>query len=577
MALTELEAIEIIKAPLNSKLINSVKMQESQLRVFTEELDEFEIKQEPYYLKLMGVMESRSRDKYQRICDFMRFPLPIVEDSDSILNDFYKVFDGKNRYFNVSADRDISKLNLWVDEYKLEHWIEKEIKDVWKKKPNSFVVIDYDNNSPYLISIDSSRLHDAKFKDKSGQLSYIVFVHSIEQDEINNNVTITKYAVYDEETYFVFQKRSDSDEIINISQVSHNIGYCPAHSFINDCSTESNKFKRRVAFSKSLSRLEDYTIYDVWGNYLDSYAPFPVTEAPKSKCSDSQCEGGKVPEQVVTNVATGDMKTIWNDCKTCDGGKNDGKLIGPGTHIGIDVIDQGNDGSGVFKMHFPEAENLKLIPEKLDNLLIHVKNSVVGVNGMVSKEAINELQAKGGFESMESVIHRNKEVLEHIYKWIVSTVGKVLYKDLSLEVDANFGTEWYLSTEEDLQKKFEQAKNIGLPHEELMMIYVQLIETKYKGNNDKILRQKMLIKLDPLPLISIPEALELNSKGFLSDDVLLFKINFLNFINRFESENAPITQFGSALEMPKRIQTISKTLNLYINEVKTKTNDSQQP
>jgi hypothetical protein len=143
-----------------------------------------------------------------------------------------------------------------------------------------------------------------------------------------------------------------------------------------------------------------------------------------------------------------------------------------------------------------------------------------------------------------------------------------------VKVDANFGTEWYLSSEEDIQRRFDEAKKIGLPNEELVMIYIQLIETKYKGNTDKIDRQKMLLKLDPLPLISVPEALELNEKGFVSDDLLIFKINFLNFISKFESENAPITQFGIALEMPKRIEIISKTLKIYTDEFK-KANQSE--
>lgn len=575
MALDEAQAIEIIESPKNTALIQSVKMQESQLRVFTEDLDESEIKQEPYYTELMKTMKARSQKKYERVCDFMRFPLPVVEDSDAILNDFFKVFDGKNRYFNITGDRDISRVEEWISENKLEEWIEENIRDVWKKKPNSFVVVDSNEKGPYLINVDSSRLHDAEFKNKNGQLSYICFIHSQEKDELNDAI-ITRYAVYDDENYYVFQRRSDSSTVSKVSSVKHNIGYCPAHSFITDCSTDKNKFKRRVAFSKSLSRLEDFTIYDVWGNYLDSYAPFPVTEAPKSKCSNNQCEQGKVPEQIVTDPQKGTTKTVYNDCEVCDGGKNDGTFIGPGTHIGITVREQGNDGSGVFKMHFPETDKLKLIPEKIENILIHVKHTVVGVNGMVSKEAVNELQAKGGFESMESVILRNKKVLEHLYKWIAKTISLSFYRNVKVKIDANFGTEWYLSSEEDLHNRFQKAKEIGLPHEELMMIYIQIIETKYKGNGDKIERQKMLLKLDPLPLISVPEALELNAKGFVSDDVLMFKINFLNFISKFESENAPITQFGIALEMPKRIAIISKTLNIYINEIKkAKTNQGE--
>lgn len=572
MALGVEKAIEIIKNPRNKGLIESVKLQESQLRVFTEDLSAKEIQKESYYKELMNTIKTRSEKKFDRVCDFFRFPLPIIQDSDAILNDFFKVFDGKNRYFNVSADRDITRLNQWISDFRIEEWIEENMADVWCKKPNSFVVVDVNEKGPYLLNIDSERLVDAEFKNKFGQLVYIAFVHSVSREEETGEETIF-YSVYDDEKYYVFSKSSEEEDYKTVSEVPHNIGYCPAHSFIRESTTRSNLFKRRVAFTKALSRMEDFTIFDVFNNYLDHYAPFPVTESPRQACQDQMCVDGKVPEQIVTDVAKGTTKTVWNECQTCEGGKNQGKNIGPGTHIGINVRAQGNDGSGVFKMHFPDTSKLEHIPKKLDGIILEIKNKVVGVNGMISKEAVNELQAKGGFESMESVVLRNKKELDELYKWIVRTTSRIFFKDIDVRVDANFGTEWYLSTEEDIQAKYDQAKKIGLPMEELMMIYIQLIETKYKGNNTKIERQKMLLQLDPLPLISVQESIELNSKGHVSDELLVFKINFLNFIAKFESENVPITQFGLALEMPKRIEIIKRTLNLYINEIKNSKSD----
>jgi len=102
--------------------------------------------------------------------------------------------------------------------------------------------------------------------------------------------------------------------------------------------------------------------------------------------------------------------------------------------------------------------------------------------------------------------------------------------------------------------------------EELLMIYTQLIETKYKGNGTKIERQKMLLQLDPLPLYSTADAFNLKDKGLIDDFDLTLKINFLNFIAKFEAENAPITSFGFNLEPYQRIEKIKQTLNHYTNE-----------
>jgi hypothetical protein len=567
MALNETTAKDVIKNPRSKKEIISVKKQESQLRVFTEEMSEDELKGEDYWGELLAKMKSRSDKKFERVIQFARYPLPVVQLCDSILNDFFKVFEGKNRFFNVEGDRNIDALNQWIADEKPSRWIEKFAKQVFKNKPNSFAVVDRDENGkPYLVFVDSNRLIDAKFKDDEGNMEYIAFIHSQKPHETQANVITTFFSVYDESTYFVFSKDSNADILTTVSQNEHGIGYCPAKSFLKTTSNQKNKFKRRIAFSSALSKLEDWTIFDIFRNYVDHYAPFPVTEAPKRKCPNAECQDGKVSEEIVEDARSGSTKIIWSDCQAC-GGSDGGQHIYPGTHIGIKVQSDKtmNDGSGVFKMIFPETDKLKYVPEKLDDLEVEIRLKTVGVNNMNS-EAINELQVKGSFASMESVLLRTKAEMDEVYKWIVKTVGKTIYKDIVLDVDANFGTEFYLVSEDDLQKRYKTAKDAGFPMEELLMIYTQLIETKYKGNEVKIERQKMLIQLDPLPLYSITEAVSMKEKNIIDNFDLTLKINFLNFITKFESENAPITQFGTNLEPYQRIDAIKKTLIIYTNE-----------
>lgn len=564
MTLNETTAMDVIKNPKSKKEILSVKKQESQLRVFTEEMSQDELKCESYWDELLAKMKSRSNKKFERVIEFARYPLPVVQLCDSILNDYFKVFEGKNRFFNVDGDRDVETLNQWISEEKPARWIEKFAKQVFKNKPNSFAVVDRDESGkPYLVFVDSNRLVDAVFKDDEGNLEYIAFVHSQQEKD---DVITTLFSVYDDATYYVFSKASNADAIVLVSSNAHGIGYCPAKSFVKTTSNQKNKFKRRIAFSSALSKLEDWTIFDIFRNYVDHYAPFPVTEAPKRKCPNPECNDGKVSEEIVDDPRSGSMKTIWTDCSAC-GGSDGGQHIYPGTHIGIKVQSDKsvNDGSGVFKMIFPDVDKLKYVPEKLDDIELEVRFKTVGVNNMNS-EAINELQVKGSFASMESILLRTKTELDELYKWIVSTVGKLMYKDIELDVDANFGTEFYLVSEDDLQKRYKMAKDSGFPMEELLMIYTQLIETKYKGNEVKIERQKMLLQLDPLPLYSITEAVAMKDKNFIDSFDLTLKINFLNFITKFESENAPITQFGTNLEPYQRIEAIKKTLIIYTNE-----------
>ncbi len=568
MILNETTAKDVIINPKSKQQIQSVKNQESQLRVFTEEMSEEELKVgETYWKKMLEIMESRSSKKYDRVIQFARYPLPVVQLCDSILNDFFKVFEGKNRYFSVEGDRDIENLNKWIRKENPAEWIESHAKEVLKNKPNSFVVVDRDaSGNPYLVYIDSNRLVDAQFKDEKGNLEYICFIHSQKKHETQPDVITTFFSVYDEQTYYVFSKDSNSDTYGTVTQIKHNVGYCPAKSFIESTTNSKNYFKRRTAFSSALSKLEDWTMFDIFRNYVDHYAPFPVTEAPVRKCQDSECVDGKTPEEVVVNAQDGTMKTVWKTCETC-GGADGGQHIFPGTHIGIKVQPEKNlnDGSGVFKMIFPDTDKLKYVPQKLDDIEVEVRYKTVGVNNMNS-EAFNEMQVKGSFASMESILLRTKNELDVLYTWVIKTTARLIYSDIKVNVDSNFGTEFYLVSEDDLQKRFENAKNIGLPVEEQLNIYKQLVETKYKGNTNKMNRVLMLLDIDSLPMLSMKDIIELKEKNAIDDFELSLKVNLLKFISKFEAENTIITEFAKNLDYWKRVEIIQKTLMEYNQE-----------
>ena len=122
-------------------------------------------------------------------------------------------------------------------------------------------------------------------------------------------------------------------------------------------------------------------------------------------------------------------------------------------------------------MHFPETDKLKYTPEKLDELELEIRYKTVGISDLLDTQAVNEIQAKGSFASMDNILLRTKEELDFIYSWIIQTVGHLLYPEAMIQVEANFGTEWYLISEEQLQMRFENAKKIGLPKSEQLMIY----------------------------------------------------------------------------------------------------------
>lgn len=573
MILDEIRVLDLLRSNRSNQNISDMKMIESRMRVFTENLTKDEVQNEPYWNVLLEIMKKRSSSKFERVIDFARFPLPITSVSDSILTDLFKVFDGKNRNFNIDADRDIAQLTEWENKNKVDIWIENNARKVLKNKPCSFVVVDIDNSgNPYLLNIGIDRIIDAGFKSEDGDLEYIIFLHSEFKE---NDITYRRISVYDDELYRVYKvKKGDSNFELEVSN-SHNIGYTPARAFMFESANDENLYNRRTAFSTTLAQMEDWTLFDIYRNFVDHYAPFPVTEAIIPRCDNPSCNNGVVTREEPLNDPKDPSATrkVIEKCITCESHKGD--FIFPGTQIKIKLPANKDlqDASGKFRMIFPDTDKLKYVPNKLDSLEIDIRHKVVGINHLErTQEAVNELQMTGSFASMETVLMRYKLEFDKLYVWIVETVGRIFYKDITLKVDANFGTEFYLIAEEDLQARFDKAKKSGMPLEELVEIYTQLIETKYKGNPNKILRQKMMLKLDPLPLTTISESIDLASKGLIDTETLSMKVNFITFVNRFEEENAPITQFGSLLEMKDRLRKIREVLSRYNSEKKININ-----
>ena len=76
----------------------------------------------------------------------------------------------------------------------------------------------------------------------------------------------------------------------------------------------------------------------------------------------------------------------------------------------------------------------------------------------------------------------------------------------------------------------------------------------------------MLLELDPLPLYSEDEAIALFDKNAINRATLNLKLNFSRFVNRFETENVSVTEFGENLDMRQRLLRIREILNQYNNE-----------
>ena len=389
---------------------------------------------------------------------------------------------------------------------------------------------------------------------------YVLFTHSITMTD--DDVREVRYSLYDEESYHVVLHVNGEYSVE--STIPHNIGYCPARMFLKERLNSKAAFNRKTPLSSALSKIQEWQLFDIYKFYTDHYAPFPVTEMLRSTCGDDRCNKGWI-EHKETYYDTGETKENVTrvKCPTC----SSNNFVGVGAKIMIDPVEDGEDSaSGKFRMISNPTSNLEYLQKKLDTIEDYIKIKVVGIDNSLTKEAVNEKQVQGSFESRTNVLLKVKTNLDELYTWIVTTIGHSYIKGKPLSVEANFGTEWYLVSEDDLQARFKTAKDAGMPQAEINEIYYQLIETKYKGNPEKVERLKIMNRLDVCPYNTTDEKLTKKTNGIISEQELIISVRMITFVQRFEFENGSIVDFGEDIEPNVKHQRILETFNKYADE-----------
>ena len=528
--------------------------------MLTEPLNLDQLQDETAFDELAAHLADTLTDKkYKRVMQFFTYPLSVVNVTNDVLSDLYKVFDSRNANFNITYpnDRTASVMGQIYSDANVRGYMEKVGKRVLKCEPNLIIVVDKDEEGkPYLIEVGEDKLIDVCFTPCGKYIKYIVFEHSAGTDELGEYKNI---ALYCDEFYRVLEER---DGIVTlVTENAHNLGYCPARFFFDKPLSARDKFNRFSYFAPVLGALYDWLKFYGFKEYADHYGAFPVIEQAYSECQNEHCKNGYISYPVNDDSVVGAYTTPIK-CTAC----GDKSLIGPGTTVKVELDqDGGADSRGVLRFVAPELEGLKYVAEKLIEKENFIKVNTTGTNNVLSKEAVNAVQIRGLMESKKKPLLDIKACLDRTYKWIVYTFADA-YGVTGVSCHADFGTEWFILTEADVLQAFEQAKKAGLPDGELQSMYSLLIETKYKTNPAKVERMKLLAELDPYPFDSLLDLKDKYTLGMADATALKLKGNFVSLINRFEREHGDIVSYEADLPRELKVNNILEIINNYLNE-----------
>lgn len=503
-------------------------------------------------------------DKYKTFLAMFRWPVKTNEITSVCFDKLSRIFDGRNPVFSYQFTSP-ELADDW-DEYRTTKLNEPS---VWSTKGweffqtdiNSVLICDLpeeqttERPEPYFYWLPIGSVIAYKADRDTGVMDYIIF----HQDG-------RRIAVIDGASYRTFKETKDGHVGELLSEHPHDLGYCPARFFWNEPLSLEDPDVKRSPLTKELDSLDWFLFYHLSKRQLDLSGSYPIYSGYEQACDFSNAENGDYCDGGYLKNKEGfyqyDASGMLLRCPKC----GEKRTIGPGSFVEIPIPD-GNEQPDLrnpVQMLTVDRKSLDYNVEEVRRLRSEIITSVVGQEEEITqREALNEQQIMANFESQTTVLNRVKRGFEEAQQFVDSTCCRLRYDIDFISASINYGTKFFLATAAQLREEYKAAKDAGASETELDAMQHQIIETEYHNDPQQMRRMMLLFELEPLHHLTTTEATNLYKEGLIDAETLRLKINFPEWVRRFERENMNVLEFGSALSYDKKISQIKQTLLSY--------------
>lgn len=514
-------------------------------------------------------------DKFVLFKALFRYPVKTNEITDVCFDKLSRIFDGRNPVFNYQFAN--SELRDDWEEYRLSKLNEPEVWatkgwEFFKSEINSVLIVDVpkeqrsERPEPYFYWLPIDDVITYRADATTGVMDFIVFRRR------------DKIVVLDDSTYRVWKDKKKTGTIEGEPEieVAHDLGYCPARFFWNEPISLDEPDVKMSPLSAVLESLDWFEFFHISKRQLDLMGAYPILSGYEQSCDFSNAENGDYCDGGFLRNKQGyyklDAAGLLCRCPKC-GNK---RIIGAGSFVEIPVPNSEQnqpDLRNPVQMLTVDRNALDYNVEEQKRLREEIITAVVGQDEIVTnRDAFNEQQIRANFESVTTVLNRVKKGFEAAQQWVDETVCRLRYGNYFLSAKVNYGTEFYLSSVEDLRDRYKAAKEAGASESELDMMQNQILQTEYRNDPTTLRRMMILSELEPFRHLSRTEVADLFSKNLVSETDLRIKLNFPTFVRRFERENMNVLEFGNAIPYQRKIETITAEFRRYAEEMKPEQN-----
>ena len=510
-------------------------------------------------------------DKFVLFKALFRYPIKTNEITEVCFDKLSRIFEGRNPAFNYQFVNTAQRED-W-EQYRSEKLKEPEVWatkgfEFFKYEINSVLIVDLprEQKTPlpepyfYWLPIDDVITYEAN--SETGQMDFIVFRR---KDEI---------VVLDDETYRVWDDRKHTGQLAGMPKVEapHDLGYCPARFFWDESISLDDPDVKASPLSAVLESLDWFEFFHISKRQLDLMGAYPILSGYEQSCDFTNAENGDYCDGGFLRDKQGryrlDMAGLLLRCPKC-GNK---RIIGAGSFVEIPVPNEAEnqpDLRNPVQILKVDRDSLDYNVDEQKRLREEIITAVVGQDEIVTdRDAFNEQQVRANFESVTTVLNRTKKGFESAQQWVDETACRLRYGRYFISAKINYGTEFYLYSVDELRERYKTAKESGASESELDMMQKQILETEYRNDPVQLRRMSILAELEPFRHMSRTEVTDLFAKNLVSETDLRIKMNFPNFVRRFERENTNILDFGSEIDYKRKIETIMAEFRRYAEEQK---------
>lgn len=571
MAISLQEIQEVVQKKASGSEITAALLHEARIRLHAESFMTPKDAGQPLQVFLEWVRGLLPTDKYATFVNLMQFPLGTVELSDRIFSSLERVFEGKDpsevfefKEAALKSDWAVYRKTVLNEPtvWKKEGW------DIMRTAINSVLIVDLpkgpvegERPAPYFYFLPIGNVIAYKMCRKH-KIEYIIFRSA--KDTI---------AVFDDTSYRTFQFDDEKNKVQGLlSESFHTLGYCPASFFWGTPLLQSKPGIKKSPLSSQLANFDWLLFFSTSKKHLDLYAPYPIYSTYEADCdfknneTGDYCDGGFLRD----STGTFKMNPLGSGvlrCPVC----SQKRIVGVGSLIEVPIPEPGGaDLRDAVKITTIDIDSLNYNVAEVKRLEEHIRTSVVGMDTEPgNKTSMNEMQISAGYDSRRDVLLSIKDNFEAAKKFVDDTCCRLRYGDSFIGSSISMGTEFYLYSVSEVQEQYTKAKANGASNAELDALDKRIEEAQNRTNPSQSQRAFILRNLEPYRNYTLAEVIGMSDKGLLDPELVRIKLNFNDYINRFERENTSILEFGSQINFASKIDKILNTLKQYGNKQTT--------